>query len=193
MLKIVVTNEKGGTGKSTLACLLVDYLNWKHKKVQLIDTDEIQTAQTWATNCQEEGRTVSQNPAEYQVIDTPGSGGSALRWLKAADLIVVPFRAHYADLQTTILWFTSLTAEWQKKISLVPNQWQKTKEQQEGLQQLQAIVQEEQHGQITAPLRHRPALYGAFLNGNKENFFANPKLPPEIKSVISEILNHASA
>ncbi|CAG8742409.1 19667_t:CDS:2, partial [Racocetra fulgida] len=43
-----------GTGKSTLACLIVEYLNYKNKKVQLIDTDPIQTSQTWANNCQEE-------------------------------------------------------------------------------------------------------------------------------------------
>jgi cellulose biosynthesis protein BcsQ len=43
MKKIAITNEKGGTGKSTIACLLVEYLN---KKVQLTDTDPIQTSQT---------------------------------------------------------------------------------------------------------------------------------------------------
>jgi cellulose biosynthesis protein BcsQ len=46
MLKIAITNEKGGTGKSTIACLLVEYLNHLKKKVQLIDTDPIQTSQT---------------------------------------------------------------------------------------------------------------------------------------------------
>jgi cellulose biosynthesis protein BcsQ len=46
MLKIAITNEKGGTGKSTIACLLVEYLNYLNKKVQLIDTDPIQTSQT---------------------------------------------------------------------------------------------------------------------------------------------------
>jgi len=45
-MKIVITNEKGGTGKSTLACLLVEYLNQQKQKVQLIDTDPIQTSQT---------------------------------------------------------------------------------------------------------------------------------------------------
>jgi cellulose biosynthesis protein BcsQ len=44
--KIVITNEKGGTGKSTIACLLIEHLNHLNKKVQLIDTDPIQTSQT---------------------------------------------------------------------------------------------------------------------------------------------------
>lgn len=46
MKKIVITNEKGGTGKSTFACLLTEYLNHQGAKVQLIDTDPLQTSQT---------------------------------------------------------------------------------------------------------------------------------------------------
>jgi len=197
MKKIVVTNEKGGTGKSTIACLLVEYLNWKKKKVQLIDSDEIQTSQTWVENCQAEDRSVStaHNP-DYQIIDTAGSGGSALNWLRSADQIIVPFRPHYADLQTTITWFTSLEPTWQAKIILVPNQWQKTKEQREGLAQLQQIITEEKNGLITTPLTNRPALYGSFLNGSATNFFTKKNLPAEIWSVMTEILtpqsHHAS-
>ncbi len=44
-MKIVITNEKGGTGKSTITALLVEYLNYKKRKAYLIDTDPIQTAQ----------------------------------------------------------------------------------------------------------------------------------------------------
>jgi cellulose biosynthesis protein BcsQ len=46
MIKIAITNEKGDTGKSTIACLLVEYINHSKKKVQLVDTDPIQTSQT---------------------------------------------------------------------------------------------------------------------------------------------------
>jgi cellulose biosynthesis protein BcsQ len=45
MKKVVITNEKGGTGKSTIACLLVEWLNYLGKKVQLVDTDPIQSSQ----------------------------------------------------------------------------------------------------------------------------------------------------
>ena len=78
MKKIVITNEKGGTGKSTFAALLTEYLNYEGKKVQLIDTDPLQTSQNWANNCQNEGRIVSNITADYQIIDTAGSSGSAL-------------------------------------------------------------------------------------------------------------------
>ena len=190
-MKITLTNEKGGTGKSTLTCLLVEYLNHLHKKVQLIDTDPIQTSQTWANNCKQEGRQVSQTPATYQIIDTAGSSGSSLTWLAQADLILVPFRPHYADLQTAITWFTSLKPDWQAKIIFIPNHWQNTKEQRQGLAELKEIIEEEKHGKITNPLTNRPALYGILLNGSKTNFFKNKNLPQEIQNLFQEILAHA--
>ena len=190
MLKIVITNEKGGTGKSTIACLLVEYLNHLKNKVQLIDTDPIQTSQTWVNNCKLEGRQVSQTSAAYQIIDTAGSSGSALSWLAQADLILVPFRPHYADLQTTTTWFTSLKPDWQAKIIFIPNHWQNTKEQREGLAQIKEVIAEEKQGQITNPLTNRPALYGTLLNGSKVNFFAKKGLPSEITKLFKEILTN---
>ena len=78
MKKVVITNEKGGTGKSTICCLLVEWLNYGKKKVHLIDTDPIQSSQDWVSNCLEEGRKVSFSNSKYQIIDTAGSSGSAL-------------------------------------------------------------------------------------------------------------------
>ena len=193
MLKIAITNEKGGTGKSTITCLLVEYLNHLNKKVQLIDTDPIQTSQTWANNCKRDGRQVSQTPANYQVIDTAGSSGSAITWLADANLILVPFRPHYADLQTTITWFTSLKPDWQAKITFIPNHWQNTKEQRQGLEELKEVIEEEKQGKITNPLSNRPALYGTLLNGSKNNFFSRKDLPTEIKQLFKEILNYEKA
>ena len=188
MIRIAITNEKGGTGKSTIACLLIEYLNHLKKKVQLIDTDPIQTSQTWANNCKKEDRQVSRTPADYQIIDTAGSSGSAITWLAQADLILVPFRPHYADLQTTITWFTSLKPDWQAKIIFIPNHWQNTKEQRQGLTELKEVIEDEKHGQITNPLTNRPALYGTILNGNKTNFFSKKELPKEIQELFKEIL-----
>ena len=191
MLKIAITNEKGGTGKSTIACLLVEYLNSLKKKVQLTDTDPIQTSQTWVNNCKLESRQISQTPADYQIIDTAGSSGSAITWLAEADLILVPFRPHYADLQTTTTWFTSLKPDWQAKIIFIPNHWQNTKEQRQGLEHLKEVMEEEKQGKITNPLTNRPALYGTLLNGSKVNFFFKKELPKEIKELFQTILtNH---
>lgn len=186
--KLVITNEKGGTGKSTIACLLVEYLNYQKQSVQLIDTDSIQTSQTWADNCQTEGRAVSQPNAQYQIIDTAGSSGSALTWLKQADLILVPFQPHYADLNPTITWFTSLNPSWQAKITFIPNRWQNTKEQREGVNQLKQIIKEAKQGRLLTTLTNRPALYGSLLNGSEENFFTKPEVPAETKQLMEEIL-----
>ena len=191
MIKIVITNEKGGTGKSTIACLLTEYLNYQGQKVQLIDTDSIQTSQTWVGNCKVEGREVSTTPADYQIVDTAGSSGSALPWLAQANLILVPFRPHYADLQPTVIWFTSLKKDWQEKIIFIPNQWQNTKEQRQGLTELEEVIAEElahKKRRITSPLTNRPALYGSFLNGSKDNLFARSDLPEEISDLFTGIL-----
>jgi len=45
LTKIVITGNKGGTGKTTIAALLTEYLNYQNKKVQLIDTDPNQALQ----------------------------------------------------------------------------------------------------------------------------------------------------
>jgi len=43
LTKIVITGNKGGTGKTTIAALLAEYLTYQKKKVNLIDTDPNQT------------------------------------------------------------------------------------------------------------------------------------------------------
>jgi cellulose biosynthesis protein BcsQ len=167
--------------------LLVEWLNYLGKKVQLVDTDPIQSSQDWINNCKEQGREVSQNSADYQIIDTAGSSGSALSWLKQAELIIVPFQPHYVDLKVTIDWFDSLKKDWQEKIIFIPNRWQNTKEQREGLAQLKEIIREEEVGKITEPLNNRPALYGSLLNGSKNNFFVEKKVPQEAQALMKFI------
>lgn len=187
--KIVITNEKGGTGKSTVTCLTVEYLNYQKKPVQLIDTDTIETSKTWANNCQSEGRKVSQASADYQIIDTAGTSGSALGWLRQADLIVVPFQSHYADLKVTIDWFVSLNKDWQKKVVFIPNRWQDTIEQREGLKQLRQIISEEKAGQILNPIKNRPAIFAKFLNGSKDNFFVGKDVPAGVTELMHQIIS----
>jgi cellulose biosynthesis protein BcsQ len=103
MIKIVITGEKGGTGKSTITALLLEYLNHLGKAVQLLDMDPLQISATYRQNCQQEGRNVSDSvQPDYQIIDTAGVLGASLLHIKAANLIVVPFRAHYADLLVII-------------------------------------------------------------------------------------------
>ena len=103
LTKIVITGNKGGTGKTTIAALLAEYLTYQKKKVNLIDTDPNQALQFWIDNCQQENRPVSSPlPADYQIIDTAGVSGGSLAYIKQADIILVPFVPHYIDLQVII-------------------------------------------------------------------------------------------
>ena len=172
LIKIVITGNKGGTGKTTIAALLAEYLNHQNKKVQLIDTDPNQALQAWINNCSQENRPVSSPPpVNYQIIDTAGVSGGYLTHIKQADIILVPFVPHYVDLQVIIPWFQSLPQERQNKVYFLPNRYQKTKEQQEGLNQLNETRRDMKAGVVLPPLSQRPALYGSVLNGSTENFF----------------------
>ena len=103
LIKIVITGNKGGTGKTTIAALLAEYLNYQNKKVQLIDTDPNQALQAWINNCSQEKRPVSsRSPVDYQIIDTAGVSGGYLTYIKQANIILVPFVPHYVDLQVII-------------------------------------------------------------------------------------------
>jgi len=109
LTKIVITGNKGGTGKTTISALLAEYLNYQKKKVNLIDTDPNQALKFWIDNCQQEKRPVSfPFPVDYQIIDTAGVSGGSLTYIKQADIILVPFVPHYIDLQVIIPLFNSL-------------------------------------------------------------------------------------
>jgi cellulose biosynthesis protein BcsQ len=56
MKKIVITGEKGGTGKSTVTALSLEYINYLNKKAKLTDLDPLQISTSYVQNCQEENR-----------------------------------------------------------------------------------------------------------------------------------------
>jgi chromosome partitioning protein len=191
-IKIVITGNKGGTGKTTIAALLAEYLIYQAKKVNLIDTDPNRALQTWLDNCSQEQRPISSPlPVDYQIIDTAGVSGGSLIYIKQADIILVPFIPHYVDLQVIIPWFNSLPKDQQAKVYFLPNRYQKTKEQQEGINQLKETGRDgtKKVGIILTPLSHRPALYGSLLNGSKENFFSQ-KESQQVKEVFQELFKY---
>jgi hypothetical protein len=80
-----------------------------------------------------------------------------------------------------------LDKERQQKVFFLPNRYQKTKEQQEGLNQLKDETRRDNEvGFILPPFSHRPALYGSVLNGSKENFFSKPE-SEQVKKVFQEL------
>jgi GTPase SAR1 family protein len=192
---IVLTGDKGGVGKSTLAALFTEWLLARGTPVRLIDADPNQTSQTWADKCKALGYEVSTPDAPVTIVDTAGTSGSSLtKYIREADIIVVPFQPHVADLETVVGWFLSINPALQKRVVFVPNRLTTptlTKEQREGMQQIRDVLQEQGRGRLTPGLSNRPAVYPPLLNGRKENFFrlaADEKVKQEVEAVFNDIM-----
>jgi len=185
---IVFTGDKGGVGKSTLAILLTEWLVSLGNKVKLLDADPNQTTQTWVDKCKALGYQVSSPDADMTVVDTAGTSGSSLnKYIRTADTIIVPFQPHVADLETVVGWFLSLKEELQERVIFVPNRLANTKEQREGLKEVQDILKEEGRGRLAPGLSNRPAVYPPLLNGRSDNFF-NMKLGDKVEQETIDLL-----
>jgi cellulose biosynthesis protein BcsQ len=169
---IALTGDKGGVGKSTIAILLAEWLVMKGHAVTVIDADPNQTSQTCVDKCKEQGYQISTPGAPYTVVDTAGTSGSSLqKYIRQADLILVPFQPHVADLETVVGWFLSLNENLQRRVVFIPNRLAHTKEQRDGLAELQAVLAEQGRGRLVSGLSNRPAVYPPVFNGRKENLF----------------------
>ncbi len=169
---IVLTGDKGGVGKSTIAILLAEWMLERGHTVKVIDADPNQTTQTWADKCAALGYQVSASDASITIVDTAGTSGSSLhKYIRQADIILVPFQPHVADLETVVGWFLSLNARLQERVIFIPNRLAHTKEQRDGLAELQDILAEEDRGTLAPGLSNRPAVYPPVFSGRKKNFF----------------------
>ncbi len=113
-MMIVMTNTKGGVGKSTLAAHLAIWLFDQGRKVALLDTDEQATASGWIERA-EKGITVAKattvdairremkklrSTHEFIVADSPGSGGEAAQAITLlADIALIPLQPSKPDLR----------------------------------------------------------------------------------------------
>ncbi|MEO1669903.1 MAG: ParA family protein [Cyanobacteria bacterium J06631_2] len=190
---IAVTGDKGGVGKSTIAALIAEWLLHQGRSIQIIDTDPNQTTQTWVDKCADFGRKISDSKAGITIVDTAGTSGSSLtKYIRHADLIVVPFKPHVADLEVVVGWFLSLKESLQSKVSFVPNMMSNTKEQRSGVAELESVIAEETRGQLLSGLMERKAVYPPILNGSKKNFFDTSidyKTRDETKELLSKIVH----
>jgi cellulose biosynthesis protein BcsQ len=188
---IAVTGDKGGVGKSTLVALLAEWLLYQGEKVQIIDTDPNQTTQTWIDKCAEKGRTISSKEASITIVDTAGTSGSSLtKYIRNAEIILVPFKPHVADLEVVAGWFLALKETLQEKVLFVPNMLSNTKEQKTGVEEIVKIIAEEKRGQLLVGLSERKAVYPPLLNGSSKNFFESNldyKTKAETKKLLSQI------
>jgi cellulose biosynthesis protein BcsQ len=188
---IAVTGDKGGVGKSTLVALLAEWLLYQGQKVQIIDTDPNQTTQTWIDKCVEKGRIISSEDAKIIIVDTAGTSGSSLtKYIRNAEIILVPFKPHVADLEVVAGWFLALKESLQSKVLFIPNMLSNTKEQKAGVEEIVNIITEEKRGQLLPGLSERKAVYPPLLNGSKKNFFESNidyKTKDETKKLLSKI------
>ena len=188
---IVVTGDKGGVGKSTFVAIFAEWFKHQGKSVKIIDTDPTQTTQTWVDKCSKLNYEVSDPKATITIVDTAGtSGASNTKYIKDANLIVVPFQPHVADLETVVSWFLMLREDMAKRVAFVPNRIENTKEQREGISQLEDVLKEEGNGTLLNGFVNRPAIYPPLLNGGSENLFerlSNPKVLAEIETVMQDI------
>ncbi|MCP4374205.1 MAG: ParA family protein [Deltaproteobacteria bacterium] len=170
---ISITGDKGGVGKSTIACLLAEWFEYHDQKVKLIDADPNQTTKTWLEKCEETGRTISFPASDITIVDTGETSCSSLiKYNTDSDLILVPFQPHVSDLEIVVGWFLSLNQALQKSVKFIPNRLSHTKEQKDGLEELQKIINKEGRGELLSGLSNRPAVYPPFLNGSELNFFS---------------------
>lgn len=114
MLVIAVISQKGGAGKTMLACALSVAGEHAGHPAVLVDLDPQGTATTWGTLREAETPVVTTTTqdrldavltaarsagAALAVIDTaPHIGDAALDAARAADLVLIPCRASAADL-----------------------------------------------------------------------------------------------
>ena len=188
---IAITGDKGGVGKSTIAALLAEWLIHQGRLVHIVDTDPNQSTQTWVDKCQEFGRTVSVSDAAITIVDTAGTSGSSLtKYIRKANLIIVPFKPHVADLEVVVGWFLSLKESLQEKVLFIPNMLSNTKEQRTGVAEIKTVIKEENRGYLLPGLSERKAVYPPLLNGSKKNFFEinnGYKTRDETKSLFTQI------
>lgn len=136
---ITVAQQKGGSGKTTLAATLAVGFARQGARVALLDTDpqgslgrwfmtrrerlgdaglEMSTASAWGVSYETEKL---RRQADIVIIDTPPKVDSDLRpALRAADLVVVPVSASHLDLWATE-GVLDLCAREKRRVAIVLN------------------------------------------------------------------------
>ncbi|MDN3030954.1 MAG: AAA family ATPase [Candidatus Tisiphia sp.] len=115
---LLIGGEKGGAGKSTIACNLAAFLAHKKKDILLVDSDPQKSSSTWSTrrnkindipkvHCVEKTGNISESindfkqRYEYIIIDTGGRDSKELRsGLITAEVFYTPIKPSQIDIDT---------------------------------------------------------------------------------------------
>ena len=194
-LEIVLTGDKGGVGKTTIAILLAEWITAHGAPVKLVDTDPNRSLQTWVDKCQDLDYFVSSPEASITIIDTAGTSGAGAVHIRNAEIIIAPFKPHAGDLEVVIGWFVNLRESLQERVVFVPNERANTKEQRACMQEMEAALEDEGgRGKLAPGLFYRPAAYAPLLDGRIGNIFKtnfegfDRKAKREVEELITTIL-----
>lgn len=120
MYTVIIINQKGGVGKTTIADELAFALERRDFKTVYVSTDP----QGGAVHEQPEDFEEIEN-AEFQIVDTPGVLSEGLsEWCVNADLILIPLLPSTRDLEPTLrTWEVAKASKTQAPIRFIVNQY----------------------------------------------------------------------
>ncbi len=98
-MNIIISNSKGGCGKSTLVLAIADVLSFFNKRVKIIDLDNQGTLSLNAVFCARTKKFLEEKNPTHILCDLPPYHTPKTRELyKTADIVIVPCLVGLSDL-----------------------------------------------------------------------------------------------
>ena len=201
MKTILVTSQKGGSGKTTVAAHLAVEAERNQTPAWLIDTDKQGTLSLWHDRREAEFpqrvdlpfsrladglKTIAERGAAYCFVDTaPTISEQNTSLLRLADLVLIPVRPSPADL-----WAVSKTVKLVKEIGQ-PFLFVITQAKPQATITAQTIAALSEHGQVAQTFIADRVSYAVAMTGGKTAPELQPKGPAadEIKGLWQNILS----
>ncbi|MDG1097288.1 MAG: ParA family protein [Methylophilaceae bacterium] len=123
MIKILIANPKGGSGKTTLSTNLAGYFASQDRKVCLLDLDKQQSSKGWLkrrpdalpkiTDANSHSALAKKKNIDIVIIDSPAGirGDKLSDSVKDADWVIVPMQTSTYDINATQEFIDILKAE----------------------------------------------------------------------------------
>lgn len=137
---ILIACPKGGTGKTTIGLLVLEWIIYNNWTFDVRDTDDNHDIEKWiamseAVPQELNGRgtitpggsrtdisALRTSSPDYLLIDTPGTRAGAETFQNEADIILAPVTLSPTDLNKSFLWYANLDPNTEKPHTwLIPN------------------------------------------------------------------------